>query len=167
MLNKILFILFFTTILFGNTTENNATNTSTETNSTKIIANEFEYDEVKQYTHFKGDVKVYQNRDKLFAKSVYVTFDKDKNPTKYLLEGNVSFNIFTETKNYIGKGEKIELDPIKEKVTILKNGYLEDVTTGQKIRGEKIYLDKKSGFSSVFGAKNKPVTFIINQNKNK
>jgi lipopolysaccharide export system protein LptA len=165
MSNNIFKIVLLVYLLSLNLNANQNDNKSIETNSTKIVADSFEYDDIKQYTHFVGDVKIYQNRDKLFAQSVYVTFDKDKNPTKYLLEGNVSFNIFTETKNYIGRGEKIELDPIKEKVTITDNGYLEDVTSGQKMNGEKIFLDKKTGFSSVSGKENKPVTFIINQNK--
>ena len=56
-------------------------------------------------------------------------------------------------------------DPIKHSIKIEGNGYLENVTTEQKVYGEKIYLDKTSGFSSILGKKDKPVTFIIKQNK--
>jgi len=134
----------------------------TDLNSTKITADSFEYNDLKHYTYFKGNVKIYTKKDILFADSVYVFFNKDKTPIKYILKGNVNFNIFIQTKKYIGKGDKIILEPLKDKITIINNAYLEDKTTGQKIKGDKIFFDKKNGFSSVFGKKNRPVTFIIN-----
>ncbi|HIP29794.1 MAG TPA: lipopolysaccharide transport periplasmic protein LptA, partial [Sulfurospirillum arcachonense] len=54
----------------------------------EVVADKFYADEVKQITEFTGNVVVTKGKDKLVAKKVVITFDKQRQPLKYTATGN-------------------------------------------------------------------------------
>ena len=106
-------------------------------------------------------------KDRLNAQKVDVYFVKKEEgtanvPSKYVASGKVDFEIITDVKHYIGKGNKIIYSPLKQEYTIIGNGFLQEKNDDKKIYGEKIYVNQLSGEAKVSGSDNKPVRFIIN-----
>lgn len=141
-------------------------------NSEKLIidAKNFEANDKKGISSFKGNVKIQMNKDRLSANQVDIYFisQKGKNtkiPSKYIASGNVKFTIITNKKHYEGKGNKIIYSPIKQEYTVIGNGFLQEKNDDRKIYGEKIYVNQLSGEAKVSGSDNKPVRFIINLKK--
>jgi len=138
-----------------------------QTQQLVIDAQNFEVNDKKGISTFTGNVKIQMGKDKLNAQKVDIYFvtkkeSSGKIPSKYIATGNVDFEIITDVKHYIGKGNKVIYSPLKQEYTILGNGFLQEKNDDRKIYGEKIYVNQLSGEAKVSGSDNKPVRFIIN-----
>ncbi|MDO6826917.1 lipopolysaccharide transport periplasmic protein LptA [Poseidonibacter sp. 1_MG-2023] len=138
-----------------------------QTQQLVIDAQNFEANDKKGISTFTGNVKIQMGKDKLNAQKVDIYFvtkkeSSGKIPSKYIATGNVDFEIITDVKHYIGKGNKVIYSPLKQEYTILGNGFLQEKNDDRKIYGEKIYVNQLSGEAKVSGSDNKPVRFIIN-----
>jgi lipopolysaccharide export system protein LptA len=132
-----------------------------------IDAQNFEANDKKGISTFTGNVKIQMGKDKLNAQKVQIFFVSKKGssgkiPSKYIATGKVNFEILTNAKHYVGKGNKIIYSPIKQEYTVLGNGFLQEKNDNKKIYGEKIYVNQLSGEAKVNGSDKKPVRFIIN-----
>lgn len=132
-----------------------------------IDANDSRGNDLKGIITFTGNVKIKMGKDKLNANKVDVFFSTDKNsntktPLKYVANGNVDFEIVTDAKHYVGKGDKVVYSPQKEEYTINGNGFLQEKNDDRKVYGEKIYVNQLTGEARVSGSEKKPVRFIIN-----
>lgn len=132
-----------------------------------IDAKNFEADEQKNISIFSGNVKIQMGQDKLNANKVeiFFTIDKKNNnkiPSKYEASGNVDFELISNTKHYLGKGDKVIYSPIKQEYTILGNAFLQEKNDDRKIYGDKIYVNQLNGEAKVSGSDENPVRFIIN-----
>jgi lipopolysaccharide export system protein LptA len=130
-----------------------------------IDANNFEADDQKGIAIFTGNVKVTKIKDKLNSDKLVVEMttnsQNEQTPKKYTATGNVDFTVYSQEKVYLGKGTKVIYEPLKNKYTILGNGYLEEQIDGRILYGEEIYLDEITGSAQVVGNNNKPVRFIM------
>ncbi|MAD42559.1 MAG: lipopolysaccharide transport periplasmic protein LptA [Arcobacter sp.] len=138
-----------------------------QTQQLVIDAQNFEANDKKGISTFTGNVKIQMGKDKLNAQKVDIYFVTKKGstgkiPSKYIATGNVDFEIITDLKHYVGKGNKIIYSPLKQEYTVLGNGFLEEKNDDKKIYGEKIYVNQLTGEAKVSGSDNKPVRFIIN-----
>lgn len=146
-------------------------------NNEKLIidAKNFETNDSKGLTIFTGNVKLTKLKDKLNADRLEIYMvpnskGKNKEPLKYIAIGNADLEIHTNGKIYIGKGDKIIYNPIKQEYTVIGNGYLKETVEEKELFGEKIFIDELSGNAKVSGSEDKPVRFILNienEGKNK
>lgn len=137
-----------------------------QTETLIIDAQNFEADDKKGISIFTGNVKMKMGEDKLNANRVDVYFVTDKNnnkvPLKYEATGKVDFEIVTETKHYLGNGDKVIYYPQKEEYTIIGNGYLQEKNDDRKVYGDTIFVNQLTGEARVKGSEQKPVKFILN-----
>lgn len=137
-----------------------------QTETLIIDAQNFEGDDKKGISIFTGNVKMKMGEDKLNANRVDVYFVTDKNnnkvPLKYEATGKVDFEIVTETKHYLGNGDKVIYYPQKEEYTIIGNGYLQEKNDDRKVYGDTIFVNQLTGEARVKGSEQKPVKFILN-----
>lgn len=132
-----------------------------------IDAQNFQADDVKGVSTFAGNVKIQMGKDKLNANKVDIYFvtkkgSSTKVPSRYEATGKVDFEIVTNAKHYIGKGDKVIYSPLKEEYTVIGNGFLQEKKDDRKIYGDKIYVNQLTGEAKVSGSNNKPVRFILN-----
>lgn len=137
-----------------------------------IDAKNFETDDSKGISTFTGNVKLKMAKDRLNSNKLEVFMKpksqgKNPEPIKYVATGNVSFTIFSNGKQYEGKGNKVIYDPKKLEYTVLGKGFLNEVTEDRKLYGEKIFINQETGNAKVSGTDNKPVRFILNIESNK
>jgi lipopolysaccharide export system protein LptA len=144
-----------------------------ETQNKLIIdSNSFESQDNNGILIFTGNVKMTRLKDKLDANKVVVYLSQkqegssNKEAEKYIATGDVFFEIFTQTKHYEGKGDKVIYLPKKMQYEIIGNGYLKDITEDKTLLGDTIYIDQKSGNANVKGSKDKPVRFILSIDNN-
>lgn len=132
-----------------------------------IDANNFETDDSRGLTTFTGNVKLRKLQDKLnsYKLEIYMkpnSKGKSQEPIKYVATGNADFEIHTNGKVYKGKGKKVIYSPKTQEYTILGDGYVEELTEGRKLYGERIFINQLTGNARVSGNQDKPVRFIIN-----
>ena len=127
----------------------------------KIKANQFNADEKTGLSIFKGSVNIIKGHDELNATKVTVYTDKEHQPTKFIAEGNVSFNIETkEGSLYAGKAGKVIYMPnIKE--YFFKDVHLRQIDERKEIIGEEVVLKTIEGKAYAKGAKKEPVIMIF------
>jgi len=138
-------------------------------NTLFIDALDFKADSKGVFT-FTGNVKIKMAKDMLNAQKVDVYFESNnktnnKIPTMYEATGNVDFEVISQDKYYVGKGDKIIYNPKNEEYTVIGNGFLHEKNSDRKVYGDVIYINKLIGQSSIKGNENKPVQFIIDINK--
>ncbi|MEA1915567.1 MAG: LptA/OstA family protein [Campylobacterota bacterium] len=134
-----------------------------------IDAVEFENDDTKGITTFKGNVNIKRIKDVikcnkmvLYTKPNTSGKSKNKQIEKMVATGNVRFTLYMKEKVYTGHGNKVIYEPQKLKYKIIGNGYLEELKDNTKIYGDTIYLDQKTGYAHIEGNEKKPVRFIMN-----
>ena len=129
-----------------------------------IKADKFSADKSKNTILFTGNVSMLKGEDKLFCEKLLVTTKinpKDGKTVvhKYHATGKVSMSIKRPTTVMKGRGNEVTYNVDDQVYVIIGNGYLED-TVGEKIvKGERIYLDEKTGNTKIDGSENKPVQF--------
>ncbi len=141
-------------------------------NQLVIDAKEFEAFDNKGITIFTGNVKMTRIKDKLdsdklevFMTPVKKTKEGEKKQKrvvlKYIATGNVSFEVYTKDKHYIGRGKKVIYKPTLLEYEIIGKGYIKEVNEDKTLSGEKIILNQTTGEAKVSGTKNKPVRFTM------
>ena len=129
----------------------------------KIKANQFNADEKTGVSVFKGQVSIVKDNDELNATKVTVYTNEKHQPTKYLAEGNVSFNIATkEGSIYTGKAGKVIYVPTLKEYHFFKNVHLQQIDEKKEIIGEEVVLKTIEGKAYAKGAKKEPVIMIFN-----
>jgi len=134
-----------------------------------IDADQFEAFDKKGLSVFTGNVKMVRFKDKLNSDKLEVFMtpkNKDEKKQKRLVEkyiatGNVSFELFTKDKHYLGKGSKVIYNPNQLVYEIIGKGSIKELNDDKTLFGEKIILNQTTGEAKVSGAKNKPVRFIM------
>lgn len=138
-----------------------------QTSKLIIDAKQFVSNDKDGISVFEGDVKLQRDKDILKSDKLEV-FMQDKTKTnkrvasKYEATGHVSFNILTNEKHYIGKGDKIIFNPVDEMYIILGNGTLKETNEDRTLIGDEIFINIKTGEARIKGTKEKPVRLIIN-----
>ncbi len=127
----------------------------------EVVADKFYADEVKQITEFSGNVVVTKGKDKLVAKKVVITFDKQRQPLKYTATGDATIDMIMKDKVYFGKAQTMIYDPIKNQYTLIKDAFLHEKVTNKKVYGDKIFINQTTGRYEVQSDGKKPVKFIF------
>ena len=128
----------------------------------KIKANEFDSDEKKGISVFRGNVNMLKGSDELNASKVIVYTDKEHQPTKFVAAGNVSFYITTlEGAIYRGKAQKTIYYPQKKEYYFYKDVYLQQIDEKKVIIGDEVVLKTIEGKAYAKGAKKEPVIMIF------
>lgn len=155
-------LLFIATSLFALTEEKTK-------NQLVIDAEQFEAFDRKGLSTFTGNVKMVRYKDKLNSDKLEVYIipkkkgeEKQKRVVlKYVATGNVSFEVYTKDKHYLGKGTKVIYKPKELEYEIIGKGSIKELNDDKTLFGERIILNQSTGEAKVSGAKNKPVRFIM------
>ena len=128
----------------------------------KIKANQFNADEKTGISVFTGEVNIIKGNDELNATKVTVYTDKKHQPTKYIAEGDVSFNIETKKGSlYTGKAGKVIYMPTIKEYHFFTDVHLKQIDKKKEIIGEEVVLKTIEGTAFARGAKQEPVIMIF------
>ena len=137
----------------------------------EVTADNFFADEVKQISHLTGNVTIKKgNYDTLKSDKLTITFDKNRQPTKYTATGNANFKILLNDKHYDGKGGVLTYTPASETYTLENNAYLHETETKKQVYGDKIIVNRTKGTYEVksgSGDAKKPIRLIFQVEDNK
>ncbi len=128
----------------------------------KVISDNFKGDQQKGVSVFTGNVKVTKGLDDLNASKVTIYTDKNKKPTRYVAEGNVSFYIVTELKEvYRGKSQTAVYYPNESEYHFFTKVDLIRVDDYRRVRGDKVVVNTLKGEAAAESAKDEPVVMIF------
>jgi len=147
MRNILLILIFVPDLLFAQNLE--------------IISKFFKYDPKEKVSIFKGDVNATKGKDNIVSDEMYVYFDDNKKPVKFIAIGHVKFILALDNNaTYKGKCDKL-IYFIKSGDIILKgDAFVKKIETNESISGDIIKMNRFTKDISVQGAK-KPVNIII------
>ena len=158
--NKFYAVAFFLASLFANASE-----------KVEVTADNFFADEVKQISILTGNVTIKKgDYDTLKSDKLTITFDKNKQPTKYTATGNANFKILLNGKHYDGKGGVLTYTPTNETYTLENSAYLHESESKKEVFGDKIVVNREKGTYEVksgSGAEKKPIRLIFQVEDNK
>jgi len=129
----------------------------------KIKANSFKADENTGISIFSGNVNIIKKNDELNASEVTVYIDKEKQPTKFVAVGDVSFTI--ETKQgalYKGQAGRVIYLPNEKEYHFFKDVHLRQINEKKEIIGEEVVLKTTEGKAYAKGIESEPVIMIFN-----
>ena len=131
----------------------------------KITSQKFFYNSQKMYSEFVGDVNATKGKDNILADKMYVYFNRQKKPVKFLAIGHVRF-IFALDNNstYKGHCDKLEYYIKTGDIILSGNAFIKKIETNESISGNKIKMNRITKDISVIGNK-KPVNIIIKVNE--
>ncbi len=147
-MKKILFLTLIPFLLFAS-------------EQVEVNADQFEADENKRVSHFKGSVHIKKGKDEIKADHVKINFDLKNKPLKYEATGNVIFDITTDSQHFEGTSNKIIYDPSKSTYEAKGKVFIKETTKDQQLKGERIIINRISGQTKISGTKNRPVKFIF------
>jgi len=128
----------------------------------KIKADYFESDQKKGISLFRGNVHIKKSYDEINATKVTIYTDKDRNPVKFIAEGDVSFKLMDEhKKKYVGKAQKVVYTPKKEEYRFYTDVHLRQVGDKKEIQGDEVVFDATNGKAHAKGVENNPVIMIF------
>ncbi|MDA3908372.1 MAG: lipopolysaccharide transport periplasmic protein LptA [Sulfurimonas sp.] len=128
----------------------------------KIKANQFNADEKTGISIFKGEVNIVKGNDELNATKVTVYTDTQHQPTKYIAEGNVSFNIETKKGSlYEGVAGKVIYLPTIKEYHFFTDVHLKQIDERKEIIGDEVVLKTIEGKAYAKGATKEPVIMIF------
>jgi len=156
-LRQLLFILFFLL-------------STIHAEQLRIVANSFSSDEKSGLTIFKGAVKLRKGADELNASKITVYTNAERQPVKYVAQGNVSFSLQTETKAvYKGHAGKAIFVPAKKEYHFYQDVMIKQIDEKKEINGEEVVISTVEGKARAKGAEKKPVimTFEIKDTEEK
>ncbi|MBQ9292451.1 MAG: lipopolysaccharide transport periplasmic protein LptA [Campylobacter sp.] len=137
----------------------------------EVTADEFFADEVKQISILTGNVTIKKgDYDTLKSDKLTITFDKNRQPTKYTATGNANFKILLNGKHYDGKGGVLTYTPTNETYTLENSAYLHESESKKEVFGDKIVVNREKGTYEVksgSGAEKKPIRLIFQVKDNK
>ena len=134
----------------------------------KVKANSFTSDQNSGVSVFTGDVNILKGADELNASKVTIFVNKEKKPTKFVADGNVSFSIISkEGAIYKGvAGRAIYLSNKKE-YYFYDNVHLQQLNDKKEILGDEVVLKTTDGKAYAKGMKKEPVIMIFNIDEEK
>jgi len=128
----------------------------------KIKADQFNADEKTGISIFKGNVNIIKSNDELNATKVTIHTDVKHQPTKYIAEGDVSFNIETKKGSvYKGVAQKVIYMPNLKEYHFFTDVHLRQIDEKKEIIGEEVILKTIEGTAYAKGAKKEPVIMIF------
>ena len=137
----------------------------------EVTADNFFADEMKQISTLSGNVTIKKGSyDTLKSDKLVITFDKNRQPTKYTATGNANFKILLNDKHYDGKGGVLTYTPKDETYTLEGNAYLHESETKKQVFGDKIIVNRTKGTYEVKsgnGGEKKPIRLIFQVEDNK
>ncbi|MBQ7270673.1 MAG: lipopolysaccharide transport periplasmic protein LptA [Campylobacter sp.] len=158
--NKFYAVAFILASLFANASE-----------KVEVTADNFFADEVKQISILTGNVTIKKgDYDTLKSDKLTITFDKNRQPTKYTATGNANFKILLNGKHYDGKGGVLTYTPTNETYTLENSAYLHESESKKEVFGDKIVVNREKGTYEVksgSGAEKKPIRLIFQVEDNK
>ena len=129
----------------------------------KIKADSFQADEKAGITTFNGDVNVIKGSDELNASKVTIYTDKEHKPTKFVVEGDVSFVISTKDGSvYSGEAGRVLYYPKEKEYHFYEDVRLSQLDEKKEIIGSEVVLKTIEGKAYAKGQKNGPVIMIFN-----
>ncbi|BCD60499.1 MULTISPECIES: lipopolysaccharide transport periplasmic protein LptA [unclassified Nitratiruptor] len=148
-MKKILLVLSVSLILFAQEIE--------------ITSQKFEASENELISKFLGNVQVKRGKNRLWAEKLFVYFNKQKKPIKFVAIDNVRFDLFDQkNKEYKGKCKKLVYYPNKKVYQFFDNVHVVTYPDKKEVYGDKIYLDLIASKVNVAGTKKRPVKMILN-----
>jgi len=154
---KILYVLLATSLIMSLSAE-----------ELKIKANSFTSDQNTGISVFQGNVKIKKTNDELNASKVTIFVNKDKKPTKFIADGNVSFFVATKDgAKYRGKAGKAIYFPNKKAYYFYDNVHLKQLNDTKEILGDEVVLRTTDGKAYAKGFKKEPVIMIFNIDEDK
>ena len=158
--NKFYAVAFILASLFANASE-----------KVEVTADNFFADEVKQISILTGNVTIKKgDYDTLKSDKLTITFDKNRQPTKYTATGNANFKILLNGKHYDGRGGVLTYTPTNETYTLENSAYLHESESKKEVFGDKIVVNREKGTYEVksgSGAEKKPIRLIFQVEDNK
>lgn len=128
----------------------------------KIISDNFKGDQQKGVSVFTGNVKITKGQDELNATKVTVYTDKERKPSKYFAEGDVSFYIVTEMKEiYRGKSQTAIYLPNESEYQFYKKVDLFRLDDYRRVKGDKVIVNTVAGNAAAESVDNEPVVMIF------
>jgi len=128
----------------------------------KVVSEHFKGDQLKGISVFTGNVIVTKGHDELNATKVTIYTDKDRKPVKYVAEGDVSFYIVTELKEYYkGKSQTAVYLPNDNEYQFFKHVDLIRLDDYRRVKGDKVIVNTKQGNASAESNNNDPVVMIF------
>lgn len=128
----------------------------------QIKAKQFNADQKEGISIFEGDVNIIKGADELNASKVTIYTDQEQNPTKFVAEGNASFNILTqEGAAYSGKAQKVIYMPVEKEYHFFTDVYLKQINEKKEIIGSEVILKTIEGKAYAKGAEKAPVIMIF------
>jgi len=128
----------------------------------KIKANNFNSDQKKGISVFKGDVNIIKENDEINASIVTVYTDKDQQPTKFIAQGDVSFIVTTQNgATYKGKAQKIIYKPKIKEYYFYQDVHLQQIGDKKEIIGDEVVLKAIDGVAHAKSKSSKPVIMIF------
>ncbi len=138
---------------------------SLQSEELKISADLFESDENKGVTLFKGHVVILKGQDELRADSVEIFTNKQRKPTKFIADGNVTFTIHANNAEaYTGRAKKAVFLPAAKEYHFYNNVFLTQLDSDNTIKGDTIIVNLTKGTATAQGDSDKPVTMTFQIN---
>jgi len=136
----------------------------------KIKADSFESNENNKVSVFKGNVHIKKGFDEIRSNKLTIYTDKNRNPIKFIAQGDVFFKIQDESeKKYQGKAQKVVYEPNKKIYKFYVNVFLESLEDKREIEGDEVVFNAVTGKAHAKGVNGNPVimTFDIKDKKEK
>jgi lipopolysaccharide export system protein LptA len=127
----------------------------------QISAKSFQYDKANNISYFRNDVNVTKEKDNILSTYLTVYFNKNKHIDKMIAEKNVRFIIHDKNSTYKGRSNSITFIVPKDLFIFTGNVQITKLEDNQKLFGDRVIINKKTGDSRVFGKKDQPVKFIF------
>lgn len=134
----------------------------------KVKATQFYGDEKQGLSVFTGNVKVQKGSDELNASKVTVYIDAQKQPTKFIADGNVSFILKTEDNaTYFGQAQKAIYYPKKKQYNFYTDVHLRQIGDTKVVEGDEVVLNLLENKAHAIGHDEKPVIMIFDVQEKK
>ncbi len=127
----------------------------------EITADKFQADEHKRTSLFTGHVTVKKGKDLIHADRISILFDPSKKPLRYTATGRVHFELTMQKQHYVGEAQKLLYLPKQQRYEASGDVRIEERTSGKKLFGDKIMIDRRTGTSTITGTRHKPVKMIF------
>ncbi|OHD97920.1 MAG: lipopolysaccharide transport periplasmic protein LptA [Sulfurimonas sp. RIFCSPHIGHO2_12_FULL_36_9] len=134
----------------------------------QVKAKLFNADQKAGISVFEGNVNIIRGSDELNASKVTIYTNSKQEPTKFIAEGDASFNIQTlEGAVYTGKAQKVVYLPQEKEYHFFKEVHLKQINEKKEIIGEEVVLKTIEGKAYAKGAEKEPVIMIFNMPEDK
>lgn len=127
-----------------------------------VEAEKFMTDEKQGITVFTGNVIAQKGADDINASKITIHTDVDHNPEEIIAEGDVSFQIETETGDvYTGKAQKAIIRPAEKSYHFFTDVHLMQVNQFKEINGDEVFVNTLKGTAKAKGAAKRPVIMVF------